>query len=312
MNPIGELIKKYINENPVVSEYMVVYPNIKEDYLDLHKYTFDSDETPLILVNKSLSLFCRGLGFSGIVITNKKIHYTCLKDSFFTGLLGKLLGEIKGSFSIETAKSIQIGEHDTCLGMAYIGHKLIINGYCIGLVRMGMGMEYDENMITYLNSLFNYIAKNVALLGNVKKGKSQAKEIDMENEFNSTRQIPQNPMTNDMQSMMQQMLQQQMVQQGMMNQQMMQQQTMQQNIMNQQMINQMKEINNSDKGRLIYIILALFFGVLGIHNFYARRIGIGFLQLLLSLTYVGLIVTFPWSILDIICVKRDGDGKKMK
>lgn len=120
----------------------------------------------------------------------------------------------------------------------------------------------------------------------------------METESNTPKQTAQTPSMPEMQSMMMQ--------------QMMQQQMMQQNTMNQQMINQMKEMNNSDKSRLTYIIIALFLGAWGIHNFYAGYTGRGIVQLLLGITLIGCCITVPWSILDMICTKRDGDGKKMK
>lgn len=122
--------------------------------------------------------------------------------------------------------------------------------------------------------------------------------INMENESNTQKQTAQTPSMADMQSMMMQ--------------QMMQQQMTQQNAMNQQMINQMKEMNNSDKSRLTYILIALFLGAWGIHNFYAGHTGRGIIQLILGITIIGCSITIPWCILDMICVKRDGDGKKMK
>ena len=97
-----------------------------------------------------------------------------------------------------------------------------------------------------------------------------------------------------------------------MQQQIMQQQMMQQNAMNQQMINQMKEMNVSDKSRLTYILLALFLGAWGIDNFYAGYSGKGIIQLLLGITLVGTFITVPWCILDMICVKLDGEGKRFK
>lgn len=100
--------------------------------------------------------------------------------------------------------------------------------------------------------------------------------------------------------------------QSMMMQQMMQQQMMQQNAINQQMINQMKEMNVSDKSRLTYILLALFLGPWGIHNFYAGYSGKGIIQLLLGITGFGILITLPWCILDMICVKLDGEGKRFK
>ena len=120
----------------------------------------------------------------------------------------------------------------------------------------------------------------------------------MKNESNANKQSTQNPSMSDMQSMMMQ--------------QMMQQQMMQQNAMNQQMINQMKEMNNSDKSRLTYILIALFLGPWGIHNFYVGHSGRGIIQLILGLTLIGCCITVPWCIIDMICTKRDGYGKKMK
>lgn len=288
MKSLEELIKKYISENPVKSKRMAVFPNITEDWLKAHICTFEKGEIPLIVVNK------RRLA-TGIVITNKKIHYTCIKDEYFARMFGILFGASKGSINIVGAKSMQIGDYAWGYGPSYIGNKLMINGNCVGIVRMGDGIQIcaDENIITYLNSLFDYLADNSVISEHVKE-----EGIDMENQNDTPNQSSQTQMAGDMQSMTIQ--------------QMMQQQIMQQNMLNQQMMNQMKEMNNSDKSRFVYIILALFLGVLGIHNFYARRVGLGFLQLLLSLTYVGLIITIPWCILEIIFVKRDGDGKKMK
>lgn len=100
--------------------------------------------------------------------------------------------------------------------------------------------------------------------------------------------------------------------QSMMMQQMMQQQMMQRNAMNQQMINQMKEMNVSGKSRLTYILLVLFLGAWGIHNFYAGYSGKGIIQLLLGITLVGTFITVPWCVLDMICVKLDGEGKRFK
>ena len=100
--------------------------------------------------------------------------------------------------------------------------------------------------------------------------------------------------------------------QSMMMQQMMRQQTMMQNQMYQQMQEQRKRDAISDKSRFVYIMLALFFGGVGFHNFYAGRSGRGFLQLLLGITVVGCLITVPWSLLEMLFVKKDGNGKKFK
>ena len=62
------------------------------------------------------------------------------------------------------------------------------------------------------------------------------------------------------------------------------------------------------KSRALYIILALLFGLAGIHNFYARYIGTGLIQLIISLTGIGCIITVPWVILDILFTTKDGRG----
>ncbi len=65
------------------------------------------------------------------------------------------------------------------------------------------------------------------------------------------------------------------------------------------------------KSRMVYILLALFFGGLGIHNFYAGRNNIGIVQLILGLTFIGLLVTGIWAIIDAIAVSTDGQGQPM-
>jgi TM2 domain-containing membrane protein YozV len=69
------------------------------------------------------------------------------------------------------------------------------------------------------------------------------------------------------------------------------------------------------KSRVIYIILGLFFGCLGIHNFYANRNRVGAGQLLLLLLFFWTIIV-PFivvvgSIVEICTVKTDGNGIPM-
>lgn len=69
------------------------------------------------------------------------------------------------------------------------------------------------------------------------------------------------------------------------------------------------------RSRGVYIILGLFFGLLGIHNFYAGRYGIGVAQLLitgiLGWFVVGLFITAIWVIVELFTVKEDGAGDAM-
>ncbi|MCX7013722.1 MAG: NINE protein [Candidatus Sumerlaeota bacterium] len=65
--------------------------------------------------------------------------------------------------------------------------------------------------------------------------------------------------------------------------------------------------------RLAYILLGLFFGLLGIHNFYAGHTVRGVAQLLITV-FTGvfifpLIVVSIWVLVEICTVSRDGEGR---
>ena len=70
----------------------------------------------------------------------------------------------------------------------------------------------------------------------------------------------------------------------------------------------------SDKSRVAYILLGLFLGGLGIHNFYAGRVGCGIAQLLITLILgwigVGLVITGLWVLIEICTVTTDGNGNR--
>ena len=65
--------------------------------------------------------------------------------------------------------------------------------------------------------------------------------------------------------------------------------------------------------RLIYILLAIFLGCLGIHNFYAGYTKKGIIQLLCctvgGVLILPLIVGLIWILVDICTVTKDADGK---
>jgi TM2 domain-containing membrane protein YozV len=69
------------------------------------------------------------------------------------------------------------------------------------------------------------------------------------------------------------------------------------------------------KSRAAYIVLGLFLGGLGIHNFYAGRIGSGIAQLLITIFTFWLIIPifiiWLWVIIEVIVVNRDGHGRPM-
>lgn len=77
--------------------------------------------------------------------------------------------------------------------------------------------------------------------------------------------------------------------------------------------NQIKNIMSETpaKSRIVYIILGLFLGCLGIHNFYAGYTGKGIAQLLITLlTFgIGAIVVSIWVLIEICTVAKDASGK---
>ena len=70
----------------------------------------------------------------------------------------------------------------------------------------------------------------------------------------------------------------------------------------------------SVKRRLTYILLAIFLGGLGVHNFYAGYSGKGIAQLLISLLTGWLIVPLLavgiWVIVEMFTVTQDSEGRR--
>ncbi len=67
--------------------------------------------------------------------------------------------------------------------------------------------------------------------------------------------------------------------------------------------------------RTSYVLLGIFLGCFGIHNFVAGRVGMGVAQLLITLLLGWLIVpiafVWVWVIIEVIAVNRDGNGVQM-
>lgn len=66
------------------------------------------------------------------------------------------------------------------------------------------------------------------------------------------------------------------------------------------------------KSRGIYVILALFFGLLGVHNFYIGRFARGAMQFLCTVILgwfvVGLLIAAIWAVIDMFTVTTDSAG----
>ena len=168
---IKEFDLKYVNEK---SKNIYVLNLINEECLINHKKKYlklGSDEKPLLVFNGKKSLIAKLMPFSGFVLTNKQIHFALLKRSFFTGLYP--FREKPRSLNLESVDSFQIGEHDSCMGSAYVGHDLRINNQTLGLVRLGFSIEYDENALEYINGLSKYLYDNGFLSNEPKEFKWQ-------------------------------------------------------------------------------------------------------------------------------------------
>lgn len=71
----------------------------------------------------------------------------------------------------------------------------------------------------------------------------------------------------------------------------------------------------SDRKLLPATLLCFLIGVFGAHRFYAGKTGTGVVMLVLTLTFVGVVVTGIWALVDLIVLIvggfRDGDGRRM-
>ncbi|NCY22827.1 TM2 domain-containing protein [bacterium] len=73
----------------------------------------------------------------------------------------------------------------------------------------------------------------------------------------------------------------------------------------------------SQKSRMAYVLLGLFLGYFGIHNFYAGYTGRGVAQLLLCLfspmlLFIPLLVLFVWTLIEICIVTQDAQGLRFQ
>ena len=69
--------------------------------------------------------------------------------------------------------------------------------------------------------------------------------------------------------------------------------------------------SNTPKSQLIYVVLALFLGAFGVHNFYAERWGRGLIQLLITLCtgFVGSVISSLWALVNIFSIETDGNNR---
>lgn len=69
----------------------------------------------------------------------------------------------------------------------------------------------------------------------------------------------------------------------------------------------------SEKSLVVTVLLVLFGGVIGLHRFYAGKTGTAVVMLILSISLIGLLVSSPWALIDLITVAtgkfKDSDGR---
>ena len=69
---------------------------------------------------------------------------------------------------------------------------------------------------------------------------------------------------------------------------------------------------HAPKNRTSYILLGIFLGALGIHNFYAGYQGRGLAQLLITIflgwTILFLLITSLWAVIEVCVITKDADG----
>jgi len=66
-----------------------------------------------------------------------------------------------------------------------------------------------------------------------------------------------------------------------------------------------------DKSRTAYVLLAVFVGYFGIHNFYAGYKGRAIAQLLITVIsiFTLALISWIWAIIEAIVIKEDANGK---
>ena len=57
---------------------------------------------------------------------------------------------------------------------------------------------------------------------------------------------------------------------------------------------------HNDRNKYVAAVIAFLVGTLGIHRFYLGRTGSGIAMLVLTCTLVGLLITVPWALIDMI------------
>ena len=67
---------------------------------------------------------------------------------------------------------------------------------------------------------------------------------------------------------------------------------------------------SQQKTRVIFVLLGIFLGALGVHNFYSGYVKKGTIQLCITLLtcFYGAVISWPWAIIEICMINKDADG----
>jgi len=67
------------------------------------------------------------------------------------------------------------------------------------------------------------------------------------------------------------------------------------------------------KSRTVYVLLGIFLGMFGVHNFYAGHTNKGAIQLAITLAtfFMGALISWIWAIVEVCLVDRDGHNVYM-
>lgn len=173
----ADVFVAYLAKNASTTESVVVADKITPEVMEFADVDIPVDEKPPLVVKtwgkigETASGFAKKISFGGLgkmlgktlektrmgtmVITDKRVYWARLRpDTAAAGITG-IVGKINGSCAFDDLAQVAIGEHDHCLGNAYMGHQLVINNQVVGLLRMGFGIEFDERAIDYLNKMFD-------------------------------------------------------------------------------------------------------------------------------------------------------------
>lgn len=73
---------------------------------------------------------------------------------------------------------------------------------------------------------------------------------------------------------------------------------------------------NKAKNKWIAFLLAFLAGTLGLHRFYVGKIGSGVAMIILTFTGIGVLISAPWALIDLIMILtggfKDKDNKELQ